>query len=497
MYSSGPKIFNTGGFTAAPMDTLVDIARLIKGNEQLAIELGRDRWTPAKLGVLKGIPLSVLEAMAAGIQARRPELGFSVGDLEALVEASDNLASLERIAAGDRYLASLAADAILARQSQKIEEAHRAALSATSSALLPKPGKAVVTKWPTKLQKRLADAGSSVQLREVAEAKERERWLKDLKGILERAGMGAGLSLPGRQDLPNRVGKGRRAGTLRKHCKTWNQFVRWLRATYDKDWPTDGAEFAHYIEDRASEPCARTVPMSAFKTLLFMEAAAEVPQAERISSSPMVVNVLEEVNLQMESQESRPTKKARQLLVSQVMAMERMVVDDESARYVRAFAWYRLFKLWTGMRYADTLGMHMDTMREDSMGVWATLMKTKTTGPGKRVLQCKVYVSHEAYLEEKQWLATGLDLWKKMGYEAGLSGRDFMLPMPDDALAGFSRRVASYPAASACSQALFGALFVDGPAGRELLMERNHWQAVVRAFRKGHSENLGSMGKGA
>ena len=452
------------------MESLVDVAQAIRGNEQLALELGRERWTPAKLGVLKGVPEEVLEALADGIQSKRPELGFSVGDLEALVDASDNLASLARVAAGDRFLASLAADAILSRQSQRVEEVHRAAMSASSSALLPKPGKAVVTKWPTKLQKRLADAGSSVQLRELAEAKERERWLKELKGILECAGIGTGLSLPGRQDLPNRVGKGRRAGTLRKHCKTWQQFVRWLQATYGKSWPSVGAEFAHYVEDRANEPCARTVPMSAFKTLLFMEAAAEVPPAERISSSPMVVNVLEEVNLQMESQEARPTKKARQLLVMQVMAMERMVLDDDSERYVRAFAWYRLFKLWTGMRYADTLGMHMDTMREDSMGVWATLMKTKTTGPGKRILQCKVYVSKEAYLEEKHWLAAGLELWKKLGYEAGLSGRDFMLPMPDEALGGFSRRVASYPAASACSQALFAALWVDGPGRRELLM---------------------------
>ncbi len=212
--------------------------------------------------------------------------------------------------------------------------------------------------------------------------------------------------------------------------------------------------------------------MSAYKTLLFMEAAAAVPQMERISASPTVVNVLEEVNLQMESREARPTKKARQLLVLQVMAMERMVMDNDAGRYIRGYAWYRLFKLWTGMRYADTLGMHMDTIREDAGGVWATLMKTKTTGPGKRILQCKVYVSSGAYLEEEHWLSTGLDLWKRLGYEAGLSGRDFMLPMPDEALDGFSRRVASYPAASACSQALFAALHIDGPERRELLMER-------------------------
>ena len=99
------------------MESLVDVAQAIRGNEQLALELGRERWTPAKLGVLKGVPEEVLEALADGIQSKRPELGFSVGDLEALVDASDNLASLARVAAGDRFLASLSADAILSRQS--------------------------------------------------------------------------------------------------------------------------------------------------------------------------------------------------------------------------------------------------------------------------------------------------------------------------------------------------------------------------------------------
>lgn len=345
-------------------------------------------------------------------------------------------------------------------------------MASSSANRFPKPGKATITKWPTRLQKRLADAGDSVLLRERAEMVERDRWLGELKGILDAVGMAADSKTPGFTELPNRVGKGRRAGTLRKHCKTWAQFTRWLQATYGKAWPTCGAEFAQYLEDRAKEPCARTVPVSAYKTLLFMEAAAEIPQWERISGSPMVVNVLEEINLQMESQESRPTKKARQLLVMQVMAMERMVMDTEANKFIRGYSWYRLFKLWTGMRYADTLGLHMETLRQDGTGVWATLMKTKTTGPGKKILHCKVYISREAYLVERDWLSTGLEIWKMMGYEAGLSGRDFMLPMPDEFLGGFTRRVASYPAASACSQALFTTLQFDGPDGRVMLMER-------------------------
>lgn len=49
----------------------------------------------------------------------------------------------------------------------------------------------MITKWPTRLQKRLADAGDSVLLRERAEMVERDRWLGELKGILDAVGVGA------------------------------------------------------------------------------------------------------------------------------------------------------------------------------------------------------------------------------------------------------------------------------------------------------------------
>lgn len=95
------------------MESLVDVAVSIHGNEQLALALGGDRWTPSKLGALCGSPQVVFESLAKVVQEKRPELGFSIGDLEALVVASDRLAALERTALGDRFRASLVADAMV------------------------------------------------------------------------------------------------------------------------------------------------------------------------------------------------------------------------------------------------------------------------------------------------------------------------------------------------------------------------------------------------
>lgn len=103
------------------MESLVDVAVSIHGNEQLALALGGDRWAPSKLGALCGSPQAVFESLAKVVQEKRPELGFSMGDLEALVVASDRLAALERTALGDRFRASLAADPTVVRQASQAD----------------------------------------------------------------------------------------------------------------------------------------------------------------------------------------------------------------------------------------------------------------------------------------------------------------------------------------------------------------------------------------
>ena len=87
--------------------------------------------------------------------------------------------------------------------------------------------------------------------------------------------------------------------TLRKHVKAWEKVAEWTMATFRRAWPAEPAEFAQYLECRADEPCGRTVPNSIFKTLLFRENVGEIPPEEEISRSPVIKNVLEEINMQL------------------------------------------------------------------------------------------------------------------------------------------------------------------------------------------------------
>ena len=68
-----------------------------------------------------------------------------------------------------------------------------------------------------------------------------------------------------------RIAKGRRPNTLRKHVKTWQKVGQWLELACGKPWPSHAAEFAEYLEAIVQEPCARSAPEAAYKTLMFLE----------------------------------------------------------------------------------------------------------------------------------------------------------------------------------------------------------------------------------
>ena len=89
-----------------------------------------------------------------------------------------------------------------------------------------------MTKWPTGLGKLLAVAGESEQLRHRAEEVERDRWIKELASFMEEAGLPA-VAAGGSEGLQTvRIGKGRRASTLRKHVKTWTRVRSWLISAF-------------------------------------------------------------------------------------------------------------------------------------------------------------------------------------------------------------------------------------------------------------------------
>ena len=191
-----------------------------------------------------------------------------------------------------------------------------------------------------------------------------------------------------------RAAKGRRASTLEGHVRTWRRVADWVQAVFGCHWPSSD-QFVAYC----------------YKTLLFMEAAGEVAHEARISSHPAVLNTLEELKVSLSAEKLGPPKQALQLFVSQVCSMERLVLAEQMPRYARAFAWFKLFKLWGCLCYADTEGMPASSVVLEARGLRARLDRTKTSGAGKRLEVLHAFVSKSAWLQQEGWLDVGWQLW--------------------------------------------------------------------------------------
>ena len=334
---------------------------------------------------------------------------------------------------------------------------------------VPYRGTAKRARWPTRLGKKLAGAGDDLALREQIEKKERDRWLGELRQIMSEARLPA-VALADSDASVNRIGKGRRPNTLRKHVKTWMRVRQWLRLAYNVVWPATAEHFANYLEAMVSDSCARTAPVSAYKTFMFLEFAGELTEENQLHRSPAVQNALEETKLALEGTSLKEKKQAHVLPVSVVAAMETAVMDNESPEYVRVYAWYRLIKTWAGLRFHDTQGVPNRTLELNPEGLKGEIHRSKTSGPGKKVAILKFYVSSEAWIHMKDWLSVGWLIWNKLGRDAGLLGRDFMLPCPGAGLDTFLRKMVDYATASAMSQALFQRLWLRKRNGKATVL---------------------------
>ena len=124
-------------------------------------------------------------------------------------------------------------------------------------------------------------------------------------------------------------------------------------------------QFIDYLEERASEPYRRSVPVSLLKTLMFMEASAELPKEQQLCSHPAVANdanAMQEVTRFLESATPLTTCKANMLPVQLVVMLERAMVHTGGSRFAKALAWYKLVKVWGALRHSDAQGVDVSSM---------------------------------------------------------------------------------------------------------------------------------------
>ena len=266
-----------------------------------------------------------------------------------------------------------------------------------------------------------------------------------------------------------------------------------MESIYGTAWLRSPGDFIGYVALLLEEPCGRSVPGSLFKCLAFLEAAAEVSPEKRLSSAQSIHNYLKEVE-QGTTWKARQRNKAARIPVEVARAWEIGVLDVTLQSFKRIYCWYKLIKLWGGLRSHDSQGVPPSTLEFDPLvGLQGEILKAKTTGVGRRVEVVQFYVAAEAWLVHKDWLRVGLQLFTTMNKDADMERRDFLMCKPNESLRGFRKGMLSYPEAMCYSRALHTELYSirldeDGQPQKLMIPEAtSYWSE--------HSERVRGAGR--
>ncbi|CAE8620642.1 unnamed protein product [Polarella glacialis] len=316
---------------------------------------------------------------------------------------------------------------------------------------VPKVGPVGQISWKSRGAKAQVLAERPDQ-RAAAEEVERQRWNLQVCQIVIRNDLPvlkvAATSLDPDRALANCTGRAR-SKTLRKKVRTWLVIENWLKATFGLEWPTLASQMVDYSEDRATEPCGRTVPATAISALRYFEKVGEVESP--MADSALLLSTVSRLEVQLATN-SAPTKKAPLYFLSQLISLELFVACVDFPLYYRAFAWYKLVKVWASLRSDDCMGLQPCHLKTVAGGIEFMLERTKTSGPGRRVRWLKGYVSSCAAITGNGWLETGLLIWLGVGFAFN---RDYFLPEPNEDFSGCRAKPSDWSSTSARSRALF------------------------------------------
>ena len=152
------------------------------------------------------------------------------------------------------------------------------------------------SQWRGKRYRRQEEA-KNPQESEEAENSKRERWAKEVLGLLLEADLPfAATAREARGGLTGptalRCCRGLWANTLKKRVDDWRPFRRWLLAEGHRCFPDRAQQVLDFLDVQWEASAPRTFYQSFLDALTFFETAGERPEAERLSESQAVKNAV-------------------------------------------------------------------------------------------------------------------------------------------------------------------------------------------------------------
>ena len=173
-------------------------------------------------------------------------------------------------------------------------------------------------------------------------------------------------------------------------------FKRWVRWNTGRDVPSSPTELVDYLYAREEEGIGPSVPLAISKAVAWFDGLAGIG-TEQMSMNNRLTNLVVQELIKKLEKEPPPTKTAPRVLSAFLPALEEVVMDEEAPDVLRVAAWIKLLKVWSSLRFDDVVHLKLSTFRWYDGQLSATLLRTKSTGAGKRVRHLPMFVGRHCW----------------------------------------------------------------------------------------------------
>ena len=304
----------------------------------------------------------------------------------------------------------------LLAKSQRIEAFAREAPDASSVYERQVSGSIELQKQVSKFQHRwLANGGGT--------AAEAEKAAKKFWGtVLAQIMLEANLSIcqlksdteEQRATYALRALGSRRSKTLRNRARTWKKAREWFLRVKNRPFPKDAADAVDYMTFLEQDVGTKTCIGDFMAALSVLEDAGQVPTSQQLCKDRLVVASSQSFGSEvLEGKTARA--QAPPLTVAMLLSLEMYVVSSSNPKCARFLAWTCLIAVWACVRVSDLQGVDVSRLQLFSSGLKGFLVRTKTTGHDKKVLEVPFFIRRDANLSGHDWLSKGYDLLQSLG----------------------------------------------------------------------------------
>ena len=248
------------------------------------------------------------------------------------------------------------------------------------------------------------------QTREEWQAAEDRKWRTALANVLLESGVPIIQMVESTNDpmsaLLRSVGK-TRSSTIKSYLKRWTKLVVWLRRAYGKSWPDDVGQVLDYIELLAQSE-GPSIPQAALQAFQWMEKTAGFCKEDMLFQKALVVRAFENLTVEMGGNIVARKQSPRFPFVL-LAALELKGKDLGVPIMRRIHGGSLLFRSFGTLRFDDIQNMNPKKLRRMGTAIVTELIKSKTSGPGKRNRELPVAISLEASILGTDWLKSFLN----------------------------------------------------------------------------------------